>query len=525
MIFRSPYPDVTIPDVPLASFVLRHADRLADKPALIDASSGQTLTYGALAEATRAVAAGLAHRGFRRGDVFAIYAPSCLDYAVALLAVASLGGIVTTVNHLATADELARQLDDAGADFLLTTPHLLDCARPALARTAVRDVFVLGEAAWATPFASLPRAGEALPDVQIEPGEDVVMMPYSSGTTGLPKGVMLTHRNLVANLLQADVPLHRSERDVVFCVPPFFHCYGVLMLTWTLAAGATLVFLPRFELAAFLRTVQDERVTHAYLAPPNLLALANEPVVDEFDLSALRLIVSGAAPLGADLMRRCEARLTCKVIQAYGLTEASPGTHAPFAAGPWSKPDSIGACIPNTECKVVDVETGAELSPNQPGELWIRGPQVMRGYLNRPEATAQTVTPDGWLRTGDIGYADEDGDFYIVDRLKELIKYKAYQVAPAELEAVLLSHPMVADAAVIPSPDAAAGEVPKAFVVLKGEACAEELMAFVAARVAPYKKVRRIEFTDQIPKSPSGKILRRVLVERERECAAVALPV
>jgi acyl-CoA synthetase (AMP-forming)/AMP-acid ligase II len=516
MIFHSPFPDVTIPDVPLAAFVLRHADRLAHKPALIDASSGRSLTYGALVEATRAVAAGLVPRGVRQGDVFAICAPSSLDFAVALLAVASLGGIVTTVSHLATAEELARQLDDAGAGFLLTTPEILERARPALARTTVREVFVLGEAAGATPFTTLPRLGEALPDVQFDTAEDIVLMPYSSGTTGLPKGVMLTHRNVVGNLLQADVPQHRSEQDILFAVAPLFHMYGILILSWTLATGATLVFQPRFELAAFLRAVQDERVTRAYLVPPILLALADEPIVDEFDLSTLRVVNSGGAPLGEGLMRRCETRLGCKVIQSYGLTEASPVTHSPNAAGPWSKLGSIGACIPNTECIVVEIETGAELGANQPGELWVRGPQVMKGYLNRPEATAQTITPDGWLRTGDIGYADEDGDFYLIDRLKELIKYKAYQVAPAELEAVLLSHPMVADAAVIPSPDEEAGEVPKAFVVLRGEASCEELMAFVAARVAPYKKVRRVEFVGEIPKSPSGKILRRVLVERER---------
>jgi acyl-CoA synthetase (AMP-forming)/AMP-acid ligase II len=309
---------------------------------------------------------------------------------------------------------------------------------------------------------------------------------------------------------------------VVFCVPPFFHSYGILLLTWTLAAGATLTFLPRFELTAFLKAVQDTRVSHAYLVPPILLALANEPFVDEFDLSTLRLINSGGAPLGADLMRRCAARLGCTVIQAYGLTETSPVTHSPCATGPWTKLGSVGPCAPNTECKIVDVETGDDLAANQSGELWVRGPQVMAGYLNKPEATAQTIAPDGWLRTGDIGYADEDGDFYIVDRLKELIKYKAYQVAPAELEAVLLTHPMVADAAVIPCPDEETGEVPKAFVVLKGEASAEELLTFVATRVAPYKKVRRLEFTDQIPKSPTGKILRRVLVERERARIAVS---
>jgi acyl-CoA synthetase (AMP-forming)/AMP-acid ligase II len=489
---------------------------------LIDASTGQRVTYGALADAVRTVAASLAARGFAKGDVFGIYAPSSPEFAVALLAAASLGGIVTTINPAATPDELARQLDDAGATFLLTTPENFDRARPDIARTAVRTVFVLGKTAGAMPFADLFCGLGAVPDVRIDPPTDVVLMPYSSGTTGLPKGVLLTHRNFVGNLLQTDVPHCRREDDIVFAVPPFFHIYGILMIGWTLAAGATLVFAPRFELATFLAAVQEQRVTRVSLVPPILVALANDPTVDAYDLSSLRLISSAGAPIGADLLHRCATRFGCAVVQSYGLTEASPLTHSPFVDGPWSKLGSIGACVPNTECKVVDIATGAELNANEQGELWVRGPQVMQGYLNRPEETARTITPDGWLRTGDIGYADVDGDFFVVDRLKELIKYKAYQVAPAELEAVLLSHPAVADVAVIPSPDEEAGEVPKAFVVLKEQATGDELMAYVAARVAPYKKIRRLEFTDQIPKSASGKILRRVLVERDR--AAMLVP-
>jgi acyl-CoA synthetase (AMP-forming)/AMP-acid ligase II len=283
------------------------------------------------------------------------------------------------------------------------------------------------------------------------------------------------------------------------------------------------VIMPRFDLASFLAAVQRYNVGRAYLVPPVILALVNDPIVDAYDLSTLTCVVSAAAPLGPDLGRRCQERLGCSVIQGYGLTETSPVTHLVPVTGRRVKPGSVGPCVPNTACRIVDLETGADLGPNQPGELWIRGPQVMKGYLKRPDATAAMIDGDGWLRTGDVGYADEEGDFYLIDRLKELIKYRAYQVAPAELEAVLLSHPAVADAAVVPSPDDEAGEVPKAFVVLKGEATTQELMDFVAARVAPYKKVRRLEFVELIPKSSTGKILRRVLVERER--AAVALPI
>ena len=516
MIFRSPYPDVEIPEVSLAPFVLRQAERLPDKSALLDASNGRTLTYGEFAAAVRRAAIGLKRHGFQPEDVLAIYAPSLPEYAVALLAAASLGGITTPVNPLSTTGELEKQLNDAGAAYLLTAVECVDRAVDAAGRSGVREVFAFGEAAGATPFSSLLAADGDHPAVSIDPAADVALLPYSSGTTGLPKGVMLTHRNLIADICQLDVPQALGEEEVVFAVPPFFHIYGVLLMNLALAKGATLVTLPRFELAAFLRAVEEHRVTRAYVVPPIVLALAKQPIVDEFDVSTLKLITCGAAPLGVDLIRRCEERLDCTVIQAYGLTEASPATHSMPARGGLRKVGSIGPCVPNTECKVIDVETGAELGPGAQGELWIRGPQVMKGYLNRPEATADMLHPDGWLRTGDIVYADEDGHIYVVDRLKELIKYKGYQVAPAELEAVLLAHPAVADAAVIPCPDDEAGEVPKAFVVLKTDVATEDLMIFVAERVAPQKRVRKLEVTDQIPKSATGKILRRVLVERER---------
>jgi acyl-CoA synthetase (AMP-forming)/AMP-acid ligase II len=266
--------------------------------------------------------------------------------------------------------------------------------------------------------------------------------------------------------------------------------------------------------------VQDYRITVTYVVPPIVLALAKHPAVDKYDLSSVRLVFSGAAPLGEELERatsQCLGR--APVLQGYGMTEASPVTHcnAMREAGE-ARPGSVGRTVPNTETRIVDPGLGRTLGPGEQGEVCVRGPQVMKGYLNNPEATRQMLTPDGWLHTGDIGYIDEDGFLYVVDRLKELIKYKGLQVPPAELEAVLLSHPAVADAAVIPSPDEEAGEIPKAFVVLKpgASASAEELMAYVGERVAPHKKVRRLQFIDQVPKSASGKILRRVLVEQER---------
>jgi acyl-CoA synthetase (AMP-forming)/AMP-acid ligase II len=515
VIFRSPWPDLDIPEVPLASFVLDRAHELADKPALVDGPSGRTLTYGQLAEAVRRAAVGLSRRGFGKGDVFAIFSPNVPEVAVAYHAVAMLGGIVTTVNPLATADELAGQLDDSGAVLLVTVPPLVEKAVEAAGRSRIGEVFVFGEAAGATPFAALLADDGPLPEVQIDVREDLVALPYSSGTTGLPKGVMLTHYNLVGNICQMEgmEPLDRD--DTLVGVLPFFHIYGMtVILNRGLHTGATIVTMPRFDLEQFLQIVQRYGVTRAYLVPPIVLALAKHPLVDGYDFSKLNAILSGAAPLSADLAEACAARLGCLVKQGYGMTEASPVTHL-IPEGK-NKPGSIGPCARNTECMVVDVASGAVLGPNQPGELRVRGPQVMKGYLNRPDATAQTIDAEGWLLTGDIGYADEDGYFFIVDRVKELIKCKGYQVAPAELEAVLVAHPAVADAAVIGCPDDEAGEVPKAFVALKGEATAEEILTYVADRVAPYKKIRLLEIVDQIPKSPSGKILRRVLVERER---------
>jgi acyl-CoA synthetase (AMP-forming)/AMP-acid ligase II len=523
MIFRGPYPDIEIPDTPLTPLVLRHTERLADKPALIDGPSGRTLTYGQLAESVRRTAAGLAVRGFRKGNVLAIVAPNSIEYVIAFHAVASLGGVVTTLNPLSTADELAFQLGDSGAAYLLTMPELLEKARAAIQGASMREVFVFGEAPGTTPFATLLDRGGATPPVSIDPRSDVAALFYSSGTTGFPKGVMLTHAALAANIEQVAVVDPMTEADTVVATLPFFHIGGVVwVVNRALHGGATAVILPRFELEPFLQALQDYAVTRAILVPPIMLALARHPLVDRYDLSRLEVIMSVAAPLSQQVAAACAQRVGCAVKQGYGLTEASPGLIV-GTDDPMTNTSAIGQCLPNTECRVVNPESGAELGPGEVGEIQARGPQVMKGYFNRPEATAQAIDAEGWLRTGDLGYADEDGFFSVVDRLKELIKYKGYQVAPAELEAILLTHPAVADAAVIPSPDEEAGEVPKAFVVLKDEASAEELMLYVANRVAPHKKVRRVEFIEAIPKSPSGKILRRVLVERER--AAVADPV
>jgi len=515
VIFRSPYPDVPVPDIPLHRFVLARAAELGDKPALIDGPGGRMLTYAQLGAGVDRVAAALAARGFGKGDVLGLFAPNCPDFAVALLGAVAAGGVVTTVNSLATAQDLEYQLRNAGAKVLVTVPAFMDRAAPAAQRVGIRELFVLGSAPGATPFAALLETDEPAPARPVDPARDLAVLPYSSGTTGFPKGVMLTHRNLVANLLQTARVHHVAEQDRIIAVLPFFHIYGMqVVLNLALWRGATLVTMPRFELEPFLATLQLHRITRAFVVPPLVLALAKHPAVDGYDLSSVRAMMSGAAPLDAALETACARRVGCGFIQGYGLTEASPVTHANSDEPGKGKPGTVGELVPGTECRIVDTGTGKELGPGEDGELLIRGPQVMRGYLNDPEATAATLDADGWLHTGDIGRVDRDGYFTIVDRLKELIKYKGYQVPPAELEAVLRGHPAVSDAAVVPLADRECGEVPKAFVVLRSDVSAADLMAYVAERVAPYKRIRVVEVIDAIPKSPSGKILRRVLKQR-----------
>ena len=516
MIFRSPEPDREIPDVALTPLLLERAAGRGEKPALIDGPTGRTLTYAGWADGVRRAAAGLSARGFRKGDVFAIYSPNLPEYAIAFHAVSLLGGVVTTINPAYTQTELTQQLRDSGARAIVTVPLCALKAEQAARDAGVREVFVFGESDRVTPFVELMLSGSEPPAVAIDPRTHIVVLPYSSGTTGLPKGVMLTHRNLVANMIQSECALTIDESDTILGVLPFFHIYGmVVIMNCGLYAGSTIVTMPRFDLEQCLQILEQYRITYANVVPPIVLALAKSPLVDKYDLHHLHTIFSGAAPLGEQIAAAASARLGCRVYQGYGLTETSPVTHAMRADSPASLA-SIGPPVPNTEVRVVDVVTGAELGPRENGEICIRGPQVMKGYLNRPDATAGMIDADGWLHSGDIGYADENGCFFIVDRLKELIKYKGMQIAPAELEAVLLSHPSIADAAVIPVANEDCGEVPKAFVVLRGDVAAEAIMGYVAERVAPYKKLRSLEVIDQIPKSPSGKILRRVLIDRER---------
>jgi acyl-CoA synthetase (AMP-forming)/AMP-acid ligase II len=520
MIHSGPDLDMAIPDVDVTSFVFENAGDHPDRPALIDGPSGRTVTYSELMTQIRQLAAGLTARGFGKGDVMAVYMPNLPEYAVAFHGAASTGGMCTTANPLYTAKELTHQLEDSGANLLLTVPAFLEAAREAAGNVGI-EIVLVGEPEEGTiPFADLLGDAADAPEVAFDAGEDLAVLPYSSGTTGLPKGVMLSHTNLVANLIQAQGALEVTGQDKLIGCLPFFHIYGmIVVMNLGLRNGATIVTMPRFDLEQFLDLHEQHGITRGYVVPPIALALAKHPAVEGRDLSALQTIMCGAAPLGPELSKQVADRIGCNVIQGYGMTETSPVTHTIPADPAKNRPGSIGPPLAGTECRLVDPETGSDAAPGDRGELWIRGPQVMKGYLNNPEATAATVDPDGWLHTGDIGVVDEDGYFEIVDRLKELIKYKGYQVAPAELEAIVITHPEVSDVAVIGVPDDEAGELPKAYIVAGDGFDADQLMEWVGGQVSPQKRIRLVEVIDEIPKSPSGKILRRVLKDKERAAA------
>ena len=519
MVFRSPFPDVEIPDVSLHQLLFGDIADRADRVALIDGMSGAEMTYGQLAGAIDRMAAALAARGIGKGDVVGILSPNTPYYAVVFHGILRAGATATTINALYTPDEVAHQLHDAGAKMLFTVSVLLPNAAPGAAKAGVTDVVVLDGAEGYPSLPELLANSHPVPEVSIDPANDVAVLPYSSGTTALPKGVMLTHRNLVANLEQCQPLLELNEETRILAVLPFFHIYGMqVLMNGGLRVGATVVTLPRFDLPEFLRVIAEHRTDRVYIAPPVAVALAKHPIVDNYDLSPMKLLFSGAAPLDEDLADAVKKRIGCKVSQGYGMTEMSPVSHAIPDGREDISIGTVGVIIPNLECRLVDPATGQDVGSGERGELWCKGPNIMKGYLNNPEATAATIDDEGWLHTGDVAVIDADGIVSIVDRVKELIKYKGYQVPPAELEAVLLTHEEIADAAVIGVRDADGEEIPKAFVVRQEDSTldADAVMAFVASQVAPHKKVRVVEFIEAIPKSAAGKILRKDLRAREQ---------
>ncbi|WP_031073082.1 4-coumarate--CoA ligase family protein [Streptomyces sp. NRRL S-118] len=523
MVFHSEYADVPALSLPIHDAVLgRAADTYGDAVALVDGAGELTVTYTQLDTYHRRIAGALAGAGLRKGDVLALHSPNTVVYPAVFYAATRAGAAVTTVHPLSTAEEFAKQLRDSSARWIVTVSPLLEVARRAAELVGgVREIFVCDQADGHRSILDMLGPAAPGPAVAIDPDEDVAVLPYSSGTTGVPKGVMLTHRSIATNLAQLEPLIRMGPGDRILAVLPFFHIYGLTaLMNAPLRLGATVVVLPRFELDQFLGAIEKHRINGLFVAPPIVLALAKHPAVARYDLSSLEYIVSAAAPLDAHLARACSARLGLPPVrQAYGMTELSPGTHVVPLSAEDPPAGTVGKLLPGTDMRIVSLDQpGKDLGVGQEGEILIRGPQMMKGYLGRPSETAAMIDPDGWLHTGDIGYTDADGWLFVVDRVKELIKYKGFQVAPAELEAVLLTHDGIADAAVIGVYDEDGNEVPKAYVVRQPDATGlsgDDIMAFVAGKVAPYKKIRRVEFIGGVPRAASGKILRRELRERE----------
>jgi len=525
---RSNFPDVYIPEhQSVTDFLFPIFTQYADKTAMIDGVTGSKISFSYIVDVSRHVAGALYRRGVRQGDVLLIVSPNSLQFPIIVYATLAVGAVISTANPLYTAGEICAQMEDSGAKFVYTVPEQAEKVHAACKKYGnIQHILVDGEAAGCESFSSLlEEQGAPAPKPNIRPQEDIAVLPYSSGTTGKPKGVMLTHYNLIANICQVSAPglSVLKDTDVSLAVVPFFHIYGLVVVQMAgLSTGTTIVSLNKMDLKIFLQCIQNYKVTTLFLVPPLAIVLAKNAMVEDYDMSSVKNVLCGAAPLGSDIARELRVRFpgfTEQLRQGFGMTE----TTGVVTITPSSIPDpgSAGMVVPNVVVKVVDIETGASCGAYVEGEICAKGPNMMKGYLKNAEATLRTIDRHGWLHTGDIGYYNKDGQFYIIDRLKELIKYNGFQVAPASLESLLLTHPAISDSAVIGIPDLMAGELPRAYVVLKpGQTATEEqVKTFVSAEVAPHMRLRGgVHFIKEIPKSASGKILRR---ELKQQAAAV----
>lgn len=538
-VISSPHKDIDIPEVTLHEYLSNRLEKYADLPALECGITGRTYTYWQLEQHSKRFAVSLLKAGLKPGQVLAVVLPNCPEFVVAILGGLEAGFKVSPVNPAYTPVEIAHQLHNSGAVCVITIPEIVNnvLAAKAHIEETNKTKFPLKIVGVDTIPQNLPEGVarfseltnstidisqlKSLRNYEIS-NRDVAFLPFSSGTTGLSKGVQLSHRNIISNIIQMDEPqinchidATKDFQEIVPGLLPFFHIYGLtLILFHSFVYGSKIVTMPKFDHQLFTNVLKKDKCTIMYLVPPLILYIGvNKEITPEL-LDSVRVIVSGAAPIGAGEIDRCLAKTQkdkCIFIQGYGLTESSPAAlHSPKNP---EKLSSVGSPVPSTKAKVINYDTGKTAGPNEKGEICIHGPQVMLGYHNNPEATAATLDKDGWLHTGDIGYYDDEGQFFIVDRMKELIKVKGFQVPPAELEELLRLHPAVIDAGVTGVPDTRSGEIPVAYIVLSKDkqASADELKQYIASKVSPYKQLADIVYVDAIPKSPAGKILRRVM--------------
>uniref|UniRef100_A0A2A4K2X8 Luciferin 4-monooxygenase n=1 Tax=Heliothis virescens TaxID=7102 RepID=A0A2A4K2X8_HELVI len=532
-VITSPYKSIEIPNFTLYEYVWHNLDKWPERTASVCAVTGRGYTYEQAFKLSNRFGANLRTKfKIRDGDTVAVMLPNIPDYPLVALGILEAGGVITSINPIYTAHEIQRQLKMSASKMVVTLPEAVPTIKEALNLAKLNIPIVVVKTNGDPAPEGTALFNELSEDIHADKSclkkvrrntNDVCFLPYSSGTTGLPKGVELSHRNIIANCQQINEPLIRlhhdttaTHQDVIMGVLPFFHIYAATVLMFhKLSVGAKLVALSKFSPESFLNTIEKQKTNVLMVAPPLILMMGSHPAATAKTFRHVEFVCNGAAPLAASdverFLSRCERDIEFR--QGYGLTETSPTVSlSPLGS---KRYEATGPPIPNTELRIVDKDL-KNLGPNETGEILIRGPQVMRGYRENPQANNEVFTADGWFRTGDLGVADVDGTLTIADRLKELIKVKGFQVPPAELESVLREHPSVDDAAVIGIPHQTKGESPKAFVVLKnGHKCSQhDLSKFVNEKVAAYKHVDDISFIDKVPKSAAGKILRRVLKEQ-----------